>query len=360
MREQDWVTSYWFYGQPDLARGSVINANRHLAGMLGFVRIADKAGDNQAEALGFALLAKAAVTRIGMALYPRYLYSAGLVELPNQANWHPALSAGRWRGHLFNSDWTGAYDDARQVTILDQHEVYLYDHSGYMRQEYDSYEFVRLTSAHLTGYRDLVPETARLLSDHAKADVEIYADKFEAHLPHWYAAFAEATLGMEHNLTHPADSFQVFMAKAWIQHTSAPVLGRYLDIPWLEAGDLFYMQKLAETIKAYRGTDWEDSLILSVTPGDRALRLNWESHQNFAAGTTWRIEYAGPRGDQASPITGIPIATRSYTLTGLTNYAWYTLTLSAMSGNTVVASAPAVTAMPTNRFTHIPLLKQSR
>jgi hypothetical protein len=29
-----------------------------------------------------------------------------------------------------------------------------------------------------------------------------------------------------------------------------------IDVPWLPAGDLYYMHKVAETIEAYRGLEW--------------------------------------------------------------------------------------------------------
>jgi hypothetical protein len=52
------------------------------------------------------------------------------------------------------------------------------------------------------------------------------------------------------------DSFQVFMFKAWTQGESAANLRRYRDIPWLQEADFFYIQKLGETIKAYKGWSW--------------------------------------------------------------------------------------------------------
>ena len=113
---------------------------------------------------------------------------------------------------------------------------------------------------HLFSYEGLTPELGRLLADHAKQDAEVYIKKAEALWPHWYAAFAEGTLGVEHNLNYPGDSFQLFMAKALIQQELPDKLARYVDISWLsQGGDLFYVQKLAETIKAYRGVSWEDS-----------------------------------------------------------------------------------------------------
>jgi len=256
MSEQDWATYYWFRGYQDRPI-AVVNANRHFAGLIGFVKLAKLAGDQEAEYLGRALLVKAAVLRLGTIQYPRYLYTTNLVELPDQPDWQPRYTAGTWMGHLYNYDWTGPFDDQRQVAELDQFGIFLFDHSGIMRT---TDEWIKgPTSAHLIAYRDLVPEVARFLSDYAKEESEIYANKVEDIYPHWYAAFAEATLGSEHNLSHPIDSYQIFMAKAFIQQESPDKLAIYADIPWLEAGDLFYVHKLAEAVKAYRGVSWSNS-----------------------------------------------------------------------------------------------------
>jgi hypothetical protein len=71
--------------------------------------------------------------------------------------------------------------------------------------------------------------------------------------------------------------------------------------------------------------------------------------------STWRITYTGPAGDQPSPITGLAEPTRAYTLTGLTNYTRYTVTLSAM-----VDSQPHLTTVvattPIDRFVYLPLV----
>ena len=58
-----------------------------------------------------------------------------------------------------------------------------------------------------------LPEAGRILRDYAFEDVDIAVQKITALYPHWYAAFAEGTLGWEHNLAHPIDSFQVFNAQ---------------------------------------------------------------------------------------------------------------------------------------------------
>lgn len=271
MSEQDWATGYWFQGFGDFYSHPLAtpNANRHLAGLMGFVKLAKLAGDSQAESLGRVLFAKAAVLRIGMAKYPRYLYSAGLVELPADPAWQVKYSAGWYHGQLFNYNWTGAYDDARQVAILDQFGTLLYEHSTFgLMDESNSWGGAGLGYAYLTAYRYMTPESAWLLTDHAKQDVEVCLNKTKALFPHWYAAFAEGMLGDEHNLNHPMDSFQTFMADAWIENAPPQSLVRSTDVPWLTGGgDLFYVQKLAETIKAYRGITWSDTPVLSLSAG---------------------------------------------------------------------------------------------
>jgi len=252
LREQDWATSYWFKGFAD-RRIPVVNANRHFSGLVGFIRLAQHAKESNWESLGRAFLAKAAVSRISMAQYPRYLYRANLIELPEQPNWQVVYSAGKWHGLLFNYEWTGPYDDARQVSMLDQFGVFLYDHSGFMEPGtgYDNWG-EGATAPYLTSFRDMSPEVADFIVDFVKDDVEIYIEKVEALFPHWYAAYAEGSLGVEHNLSHPINSYQIFMAKALIQDEPPSQLVKYIDIPWIQEGDLFYMHKLAETIRAYR------------------------------------------------------------------------------------------------------------
>jgi len=267
MREQDWATFYWFKGFEDFYAHpeAVANANRHFAGLVGYVRLAKKEGDTQAEHLGRTLLAKAAVLRLGLAKYPRYLYAAGLIELGAEPDWQP--NNVQQYGFLYNFHWTGPYDDARQVGAMNQFQVNLQDHSGsnlHNPLEWDVRDFHTMLSPYLITFRDMVPELGRLLADYARDDVQVPIDKVEAFYPHWYAAFGEAVLGAEHNLWHPINGFQTFMAKALIQQESPGKLARYADISWLEAGDLFYVHKLAETIKAYRGVTWDDGDL----PGD--------------------------------------------------------------------------------------------
>jgi hypothetical protein len=71
--------------------------------------------------------------------------------------------------------------------------------------------------------------------------------------------------------------------------------------------------------------------------------------------TTWQISYAGPPGDQPSPITGLPEPTRAFNLTGLANYTPYTITLNAMLDGSPTLT-DTIMAMPTDLNVLLPLL----
>ena len=85
-------------------------------------------------------------------------------------------------------------------------------------------------------------------------------------------------------------------------------------------------------------------------PASHAISLVWSVNLTLPITTTWTIDYTGPVGDQPPPITGITGESRSLTVTGLTNYTWYTFTLTTdppwLEGN--------VTLMPTDHLIFMP------
>jgi hypothetical protein len=103
--------------------------------------------------------------------------------------------------------------------------------------------------------------------------------------------------------------------------------------------------------------EFTPDLVLNGTPADEAIRLTWSVNVTLPVTTTWRIDTVPQSGSaEIPPVTGIASATRAYTLTGLTNYVWYTVTLNAM-----LDSAPLLTdtvrAMPTDQFVYLPLIR---
>ncbi len=99
------------------------------------------------------------------------------------------------------------------------------------------------------------------------------------------------------------------------------------------------------------------TLRLSGSPGNQMIYLAWTLDSTLPDGVTWQISYTGPIGSQPSPITGLDAALRAYTLTGMTNYEIYNVTLAAMMGNTAVYT-DTITTMPTDRLVYLPAVSR--
>jgi hypothetical protein len=72
----------------------------------------------------------------------------------------------------------------------------------------------------------------------------------------------------------------------------------------------------------------------------------------------WQIAYDGPTGDQPSPVSSMLNATRTFDLTGLTNYTPYTVTLNAIMDSVPILT-DTVTVMPTDLFVYLPVVEKS-
>jgi hypothetical protein len=92
-------------------------------------------------------------------------------------------------------------------------------------------------------------------------------------------------------------------------------------------------------------------LTLTGIPADQAIHLAWEVKGTLPVTSTWEIAYDG----QPSPITGLPAPARAYTLTGLTNYTWYVITLTNSVDSTPFLTG-TVRVMPTDIFVHLPVV----
>jgi len=108
----------------------------------------------------------------------------------------------------------------------------------------------------------------------------------------------------------------------------------------------------AHDIGAY---EFIPSLELSGAPANRAIRLNWTVNITLPISSTWRITYYSQTVASTVSFSNIVSPTRAYTLTSLTNYFWYTVTLNAMQGTTPFLT-DTVRVMPTNIFVYLPLV----
>ena len=107
--------------------------------------------------------------------------------------------------------------------------------------------------------------------------------------------------------------------------------------------------------KQYIGPMSLASLTVRGSPGNQSAHLTWAVNTTLPVTSTWQLAYDPPNGDQSSPIIDIPNPTRAYTLTGLTNYTWYTVTLNAMLDSTAFLT-DTVRVMPTDISIYLPLV----
>ena len=99
--------------------------------------------------------------------------------------------------------------------------------------------------------------------------------------------------------------------------------------------------------------EFAPALSLSGSPGDGAVYLNWALNTALPLTATWEIRYSGIPGNQVSPITGVPSPTRAYSLTGVTNYTWYSVTLQAVLDEVAILS-DSVLVLPTDHAVYLP------
>jgi hypothetical protein len=50
----------------------------------------------------------------------------------------------------------------------------------------------------------------------------------------------------------PSDAYGQFLARAWISGENPEQLQRYIDVPWVPLGDLYYLHKVAVAVGAFR------------------------------------------------------------------------------------------------------------
>jgi hypothetical protein len=136
---------------------------------------------------------------------------------------------------------------ADQVRTMNQFEVNLQSDT----QKWRKSVFV--------AFLDLTPEVGRFLSDYARPESQAFLEAVEREWPGWGLANMTSEIGGDSSagLAQPINSYSLFVGRAWIAQDSGKSLEDHLDVSWTERGDLFYMHKLAETIKAYRGIRWQ-------------------------------------------------------------------------------------------------------
>ncbi len=248
LERQDWATlGFWPAPIPtDLCCngwGGVHDANLHFAGLVGCLRLAATA-DRDADA-AWGALARTVLWRHALGRYGHYLHGRGFYVLPDEPDWMAVWFQGSWHGHMITYDWTGPLDEVRQVTRQSPYGLQLSDSP-----------LDRFHPQSIVTFLGAVPELGRLAAAHLKPELQSFSDRYELTMPAWYVAKCTTNINAEFWYVAPEESYQVFLLRAWALGEPAEKLEGYLDTPWMARGDLYYIHKLAETIKSYRGWTW--------------------------------------------------------------------------------------------------------
>lgn len=95
----------------------------------------------------------------------------------------------------------------------------------------------------------LVPELGQYLHDTIYSEVQEAVDEYSEVAPYWFVSNYEATVG-EGASQHFYDYYALFQAKALILQEPGTELAKYLDVPAVQVGDLFYIQNLVAALDA--------------------------------------------------------------------------------------------------------------
>jgi len=200
---EDFAKTNW---RLDPAKGD-LHANRYLASLLAFERIAEKAGD-----AALAAQAKAKAAETGDALVAWWQRVGEKIALP------VIKDIGEWDRFIGSGD------------VL----------------------FFRVIphNSKIALFRGLTPEVAALVKAKAPEAAEKVWRTFETLCPTWYLMGEERQVHFGENFVDPPDfALGAFQALAWLRGASREELLRRVDIPFCHA-DLAYLMKLALALEA--------------------------------------------------------------------------------------------------------------
>jgi hypothetical protein len=95
----------------------------------------------------------------------------------------------------------------------------------------------------------LVPELALILRTEIPARIQAAVDEYTRLAPFWFVSNVEE--GFAENAIVPVyDSWALFQARALLLRQRYDELARYLDVPSVARGDLYYIQNLVTLLEA--------------------------------------------------------------------------------------------------------------
>jgi len=256
---RDWATLGWFWGKYAVRWGDSYlqytprAIHRDAAGLIGYLRLCRSSGE-KGESDAWGQLARLMTFRFALVRYGQYLAESGLFQMPE----NPAAA----KYLALSGNFSKAENHFEQVWEVNQHEVTMRSGASKIDNNwYGGFMFDPNGLSNQYVFSDLTPEVGRILANWGlKESVARYVKHYAEVQGVWYKSNAdnEHLQCSERACTTASDSYQYFVAHAWIAGTAPEELEHYIDEPWVATGDYYFMHKLAETIKAYRGAKWED------------------------------------------------------------------------------------------------------
>lgn len=251
LRNYDWsimgvATAMPIYPTPFGQRGGIHTCNTVLAGLIGYYRLAGRLDQPEDRDLAAYLAVKQLVYRFTLAKYQEVLQDSGAFVPVKD------LSV---RGDIFSRLSVLPYEREQEVFPFMREvnkwekEVLSFNNQFVLLTEVvPNKKYVRIS------FLNLVPEVGRFLHDHALEDVRSYVKTHELIDPYWFVPRSVETRGESCPAPY-SQNWDLFQAKALVLGEPAERLQLYLQCP-IALGDLYYLQNLCATLRAYGQTRW--------------------------------------------------------------------------------------------------------
>jgi hypothetical protein len=227
----------------------------------------------------------------------------------------------------------------------------------------------------------LVPELGQYLRDHAYEKVQEALADYSTVAPFWFVSNYDATVG-EGSSHHFYDYHALFQARALILQEPGTELVKYLDVPAVQVGDLFYIQNLVATLDA--GLTSGLSKTGSASLADSGAELTYTLRFSGYEGTVTLVdtlpvglsapEILAPQGTDIWPIYNAstrritwegPVSTEDqvtlrYRVTVETKLPGVLTNRAELSGAGISRSTASFTVLANARRCYLPLVMRSR
>lgn len=231
--------------------GGVLEANAWVKAMIGYVRLARRAGDPGAEAEAWGLLARALAFRYALGKYALFQYRRGLLPDPRSLKGEKTIDN-------LGSQWDTPWNRKIPFYVWEFRDELDYVAQPMRVDEFGVESGMTAPSAYPGFFRIACPELGRFCSDFLRPEFSRLLERIEENLPDWHIAFNTDGFNFsDAQPLQPFDSHQVFLAMAWVAEAPPERLRVLRDVPWVARGDLYYLDKLRETLYSYARATWQ-------------------------------------------------------------------------------------------------------